>query len=78
MDLKGSQGQAEELIAEYLGRSNARLFLHELQAWLRSPFEKIGEWDRAVQYRLEGGRVVNGIGELVMIARSECRSEDHG
>ena len=78
IDLKGSQGQAEELVAEYLGRSNARLFLHELEAWLRSPFEKIRDWDRAVQYGLEGGRVVNGIGEIVAGAGSKRGSEDHG
>ena len=70
IDLKGSQGQAEELIAEYLGRDNARLFLHELEAWLRSPFEKVADWDRVAQYRLDGGRVVNGMGEMVVGARS--------
>ena len=48
--LKGSEGQAEKLLAEYLGVGNARLFLHELEAWLRSPFERIEEWDAAVQY----------------------------
>jgi hypothetical protein len=49
--LKGSEGQAEELLSEYLGRDNARLFLHELENWLRSPFATLTEWDGALQYR---------------------------
>lgn len=43
-------GRAEDLVAEFLGREHTRLFLHELRAWLRSPFEKLEDWDRAVQY----------------------------
>jgi len=50
IDLKGSTGQAEELLKDFLGRDNARLFLHELEAWLRSPYENLKDWDRAVQY----------------------------
>ena len=50
IDLKGSTGQAEELLKDFLGRENARLFLHELEAWLRSPYENLKDWDRAVQY----------------------------
>jgi len=50
IDLKGSAGQAEELLKEFLGQENARLFLHELEAWLRSPYEHLNHWDRAVQY----------------------------
>ena len=50
VDIKGSRGQAEELISEFLGRDHTQLFLHELQAWLRSPYEKLEDWDRAVQY----------------------------
>ncbi|PGH19301.1 hypothetical protein AJ80_04054 [Polytolypa hystricis UAMH7299] len=50
VDLKGSAGQAEELLQEFLGGENARLFLHELQAWLRSPYNSLQDWDRAVQY----------------------------
>jgi hypothetical protein len=26
------------------------LLLHEVEAWLRSPFERLEEWDRRVQY----------------------------
>lgn len=50
VDIKGSGGQAEELLQEFIGRENARLFLHELQAWLRSPYNSLDDWDRAVQY----------------------------
>ncbi|KAK2739412.1 hypothetical protein FQN55_009485 [Onygenales sp. PD_40] len=50
VDMKGSSGQAEELLQEFIGRDNARLFLHELQAWLRSPYNSLQDWDRAVQY----------------------------
>ena len=52
IDLKGSTGQAEELLKDFLGRENARLFLHELEAWLRSPYEHLKDWDRSVQYAI--------------------------
>ena len=50
MDVKGSSGQAEDMLQEYLGRDNTQLFLHELRAWLRSPFMSLEDWDRNVQY----------------------------
>ncbi|EMD68830.1 hypothetical protein GGP41_008818 [Bipolaris sorokiniana] len=50
VDLKASHGHAENLVAEFLGRENSRLFLHELNAWMRSPYTKVEEWDQAVQY----------------------------
>lgn len=50
VDLKGSAGQAEELLRDFIGRENARLFIHELQAWLRSPYTSLEDWDRHVQY----------------------------
>ncbi|KAL4765492.1 RING finger domain protein [Aspergillus foveolatus] len=50
VDIKGSAGQAEELLRDFLGRDNASLFLHELQAWLRSPYASLEDWDRNVQY----------------------------
>ncbi|KAL2831256.1 hypothetical protein BJY01DRAFT_109070 [Aspergillus pseudoustus] len=50
VDIKGSAGQAEELLRDFLGRENASLFLHELQAWLRSPYTSLEDWDRSVQY----------------------------
>ena len=50
IDLRGSEGQAVELIGEYIGLANARVFVHELEQWLRSPFVGLEEWDRAAQY----------------------------
>lgn len=50
VDVKGAGGQAEDMLAEFLGRADARLFLHELSAWLRSPFVSLHDWDRNVQY----------------------------
>ncbi|KZZ92411.1 RING finger domain protein [Moelleriella libera RCEF 2490] len=50
VDIMGSGGQAEEMLSDFLGRENTKLFLHELHAWLRSPFTKLEDWDRAVQY----------------------------
>ncbi|KAL6877475.1 hypothetical protein HDV57DRAFT_501504 [Trichoderma longibrachiatum] len=50
VDIMGSAGQAEDMLSEFLGRDNARLFLHELRSWLRSPFTRLEDWDRAVQY----------------------------
>ncbi|KAL1884126.1 hypothetical protein VTK73DRAFT_6795 [Phialemonium thermophilum] len=50
VDTQGSAGQAESMLADFLGRDCARLFLHELRSWLRSPFGSLEAWDRAVQY----------------------------
>lgn len=50
VDIAGSGGQAEDMIGDFLGRENTRLFLHELRAWLRSPYESLADWDRHVQY----------------------------
>lgn len=50
MDIKSSTGKAEQALGEFLGSENARLFLHELGSWLRSPFAKLDDWDRRVQY----------------------------
>jgi hypothetical protein len=45
------QGQpAQDMLADFLGRENARLFLHELRNWLRSPYVNLEDWDRNVQY----------------------------
>lgn len=53
VDLKASSGHAENLLQEYLGRENARLFLHELNAWMRSKYTKTQEWDINTQYAQE-------------------------
>lgn len=50
VDIRGSDGQAQDMLADFLGRQNARLFLHELQSFLRSPYETPDAWDRHVQY----------------------------
>lgn len=50
IDIKGSAGQAVELLKEFLGLGNARLFLHELENWLRSPCDNLSDWDQVVQY----------------------------
>jgi hypothetical protein len=50
IDIRGSQGQAEALMKDFLGQANARLFLHELEAFLRSPYERFEDWDAHVQY----------------------------
>jgi Ring finger domain len=54
IDIKGSSGHTEELLKDFLGRDNTRIFLHELQAWLRSPYQHLHDWDRAVQYDESG------------------------
>ena len=59
VDIKGAGGQAEDMLQEFLGRDNTRLFLHELRAWLRSPYKTLEDWDRHVQY----GGLTNAYGE---------------
>ncbi|KAI2603048.1 uncharacterized protein GGS25DRAFT_509741 [Hypoxylon fragiforme] len=49
VDIQGSQGQAEEMLKDFLGRANTKLLLHELANFLRSPWS-IEDWDRKVQY----------------------------
>lgn len=68
-DPKGADGNAEDLLQEFLGREDARLLLHELDAWLRSPYENLEAWDRHVQYALPArSRRAGKIG----------RGEEHG
>lgn len=50
VDIKASNGHAEDLLTEFLGRASSRLFLHELNAWLRSPHSRLKDWDEEVQY----------------------------
>ncbi|KAL8675429.1 MAG: hypothetical protein Q9168_000260 [Polycauliona sp. 1 TL-2023] len=58
VDVKGSGGQAEDMLQEFLGRDNTQLFLHELRAWLRSPYTSLEDWDRHVQYADLGAQSV--------------------
>jgi len=61
VDIQGSGGQAEDMLHEFLGRDNTRLFLHELRAWLRSPYTSLDDWDRHVQYNeAPAGKVESG------------------
>jgi hypothetical protein len=53
VDMRESNGHAENLLTEFLGRDNSRLFLHEMNTWLRSPYHKVEEWDQNVQYKEE-------------------------
>jgi hypothetical protein len=48
---KAADAHAEGLIANFLGREDANLLLHELITWLRSPYTTLEVWDRHVQYR---------------------------
>lgn len=49
-ELRGADGRAEDLVAEFLGRENAKLLLHDMESWLRSPYTSLGDWDSEVQY----------------------------
>ena len=51
VDVKGNQ--AEDMLQEFLGRDNTRLFLHELKAWLRSPYMTLEDWDHHVHYNTQ-------------------------
>ncbi|KAB5542717.1 hypothetical protein GE09DRAFT_1225632 [Coniochaeta sp. 2T2.1] len=50
VDTQGAAGEAVEMLSDFLGRDSARLFLHELRGWLRSPCLTLEAWDRGVQY----------------------------
>jgi regulator of sirC expression with transglutaminase-like and TPR domain len=81
VDIKGANGKAEDLLQEFLGRENARLFLHELENWLRSPFQEIEEWDRRVQYMFDvplDGSAVERAGEKVGLGRRADRYRPNG
>ncbi|KAK4462556.1 E3 ubiquitin-protein ligase [Cladorrhinum samala] len=44
-------GRAESMLSDFLcDGDHARLFLHELKAWLRSPARTLEVWDREVKY----------------------------
>lgn len=50
VDLKSASGAAEDMLTDFLGRRNARIFLHELHAFLRSPFTNLSNFDSFAQY----------------------------
>ncbi|KAI0165351.1 hypothetical protein GGR52DRAFT_558412 [Hypoxylon sp. FL1284] len=63
VDIQGSQGQAEEMLKDFLGRDNTKLLLHELKNYLRSPWS-IEAWDRKVQYPTAQKRPVGDDAEV--------------
>lgn len=73
IDLKSASGAAEDMLTDFLGRRNARVFLHELHAFLRSPFTNLSHFDSFAQYarpiptRFSNGEdlVVNNTGNEV-------------
>lgn len=53
-EVKGADGHAEDVLSDYLGRDNTKLLLHELESWLKSPFQNLEAWDNYVQYANDG------------------------
>ncbi|MCJ1294288.1 hypothetical protein MMC34_005846 [Xylographa carneopallida] len=76
VDIKGSGGQAQDMLQEFLGRDNTRLFLHELRAWLRSPYLALEAWDRNVQYN-EPRRSMKGQDDLPDTSLSDHSIREH-
>ncbi|KAI9676907.1 MAG: hypothetical protein M1817_006746 [Caeruleum heppii] len=77
VDIQGSGGQAEDMIQDFLGRRDTRLFLHELRAWLRSPHTSLSDWDRAVQYRESPTRDEKGRNEASRCLSRGGKHRDH-
>ncbi|KAK6509306.1 hypothetical protein TWF481_004062 [Arthrobotrys musiformis] len=59
--LKHASGKAEDLVEEFLGSEFAGVFLHELDAFLRSPFERVRDWDRWAKYTM---KIPEDLGEV--------------
>ena len=51
VDLRDNSGKAPDLLRDYLGPDTARLFVHELESWMRSPYTRLDDWDQIVQYK---------------------------
>ncbi|KAK6537941.1 hypothetical protein TWF694_010837 [Orbilia ellipsospora] len=62
VELKGAEGRAEELVGEFLGKEFAGVFVHELHAFLRSPFLRVRDFDGWAQYGVEVP--IDGVVEL--------------
>lgn len=60
MDIQGATGQAIEMLQEFIGKEHAMLFLHELRAWLRSPYANLEDLDRNLQYAEDVKRTTEG------------------
>lgn len=68
VDIQESSGHAEELLSDFLGRDNCRVFLHELRNFLRSPYS-IDAWDRHVQY--DETRAVSTLSDAITTGQEE-------
>ncbi|EPS44635.1 hypothetical protein H072_1389 [Dactylellina haptotyla CBS 200.50] len=53
VNLKGAEGKAEDLLEEFLGREFAGVFIHELNAFLKSPFVRVRDFDGWAQYEMD-------------------------
>ena len=73
INIRDASGQPEDMLQEFLGRAHARLFLHELGSWLRSPYTSLEAWDRHVQY--EESREANVDPESGGLSRKRRREE---
>ncbi|KAK6842878.1 hypothetical protein PG987_003738 [Apiospora arundinis] len=78
VDIQGSQGQAQVMLQEFLGRDHAQLLLHELKSFLRSPYTSLEAWDSHVQYdqTRKRRRVANDETDESSGQRSRPRSEE--
>lgn len=69
VDLKSADQKAQVLMAEFLGKENAEVFWREAESWLRSPFERLEQWDGWVQYAGEDA------GEALSTVAAEMRKD---
>jgi hypothetical protein len=82
VDMQASSGAAQDLLADFIGTAHSRLLLHELRAWLRSPYESLEQYDLAVQYKepSDGRREARTLDAEVQVKRSRgrpCVSASH-
>ncbi|KAJ8101743.1 hypothetical protein POJ06DRAFT_70045 [Lipomyces tetrasporus] len=54
IDVQTAKGArtALNILSDYLGSTNASIFLHELYSFLSSPYKSVAEYDRIVQYKV--------------------------
>lgn len=50
IDPRDMSDWAHHILTETLGHENARLFLHELSSWMRSPFRYVKDWEDVMDY----------------------------
>ncbi|PSR84376.1 hypothetical protein BD289DRAFT_368703 [Coniella lustricola] len=75
VDLQASNGHAGTLLADFLGKDNALLFLHELRNFLRSPYSVDG-WDRHVQYSEPRQRFGSRVEATGLSGESQAQMQD--